>query len=297
MKKNYGQGILFALLNMLGLGIVGLVDKIGATQTPSPFVYSVQSVFFSLIFTFIFAIFFFKKSFINKIKNVQIGNLKLILLVGILSSGLFILLRFFGLTQATGTFATLSQVFTTALTAILAGIFLKEELSKKFWVLFIIIIISIYFVSIGKLAWANIKMGDLFILGGSVFLAIGNVLSRAVVKSTSPVLVSVGRFLGGYIFLFIVGAIIFGHITDFFYINSIAILSGFIWSVMIISFNFAIQRIGVTLTTTLLMIAPIITMILEYIFLHQFFTFIQIIAACITVVCGLLMIQKPRRSN
>jgi drug/metabolite transporter (DMT)-like permease len=294
VKNKYWQGILFASVNMVGLSTVGLVDKIGSIHTPSPFLYSAQSVFYSLFFTLLFSLLFFRKTFVHELKSIPPSSFTVIILIGILSSGLFIVFRFLGLTQSTGTFATLSQVITTALTAILAYFFLHEELSKRFWLLFLIILVSTYFVSIGKFALTDIKMGDLFILCGSVLLAIGNVLSRLTVKSTSPVIVSVGRFLIGYLFLLIVGLIIFGHGADFFYFNYIAVLSGFLWSVMILSFNFAIKNIGVTITTTLLMIAPIITMVLEYTILHQSFTGIQILAACLTVICGLLMIQKTR---
>ena len=48
--KHYRSGITFALVNMAGLGILGIFDKIGATQAANPFVFSTQTVFFALFF-------------------------------------------------------------------------------------------------------------------------------------------------------------------------------------------------------------------------------------------------------
>ncbi len=286
-QKNYTRGVIFALINCLSLGTVGIIDKLGTLQSNSPFIFSSQSLLFTLLFTVIFTLIYFKGLPIRDIRDISFSSWRLIILVGILASGLFILFRFLGLTESTGTFATLSQVITTSLTALLAWIFLKERLSKIFWLLFAIIIFSMYFVSVGKIALASIKTGDMFIIAGTFFLAGANIFSRSVVQKVDPVLVSVGRAFVGFIFLLLVGSYFVKSGGLFDSLTIWVVLSGLLWSIGVITFNLAIKKIGVTLGTSILMMASIITMALEYSLLGYHFTQVQVVAALIGVASGI----------
>jgi drug/metabolite transporter (DMT)-like permease len=294
VKKNndFVAGVIFSLINSLSLGILGVVDKIGAGQFTSSIVFSTQSVFFSLLFVTLFALFYFKSSFILQTKSISIPSLKYIFFAGIFASGFFILFRFLGLKQATGTFATLGQVIITAETAILSLLFLKEKLSKIFWILFVFILIAIYFVSVGSFTFEPLREGDSLIIFGASFVAFANVFSKLAVNKVNPVVFSEGRFLSGGVFLVIV-ALLFFH-SNVFIFSIWSILSGFFWAINVIAFNFAIKKIGVTFTTSLLMIAPIYTMILEYFILKQTFNGIQIVAALLVIICGIVMVISKK---
>ena len=299
-QKNYTNGVIFSLVNCLSLGILGIVDKIGILQSNNPLVFSTQSLLFSVLFTVIFVLAYFKGLPIQGIKKMSFSAWKLIILIGIFSSTLFMLFRFLGLTQATGTFATLSQIITTSLTALLAWIFLKERLSKLFWLLFVVIIVSVYFVSIGKITLATVKAGDMFIIYGTFFLAIGNIFSRLAVEKVDPILVSVLRLFFGLIFLLLIGSIFLGGAgwSGIFSNFSIwAILSGFLVSTGVLGFNLAIKRLGITFGTSILMMAPVITMILEYSFLNYHFTLVQIVAALVVVISGVALILANNRTG
>lgn len=296
-RKNYIPGVILSLVACFCLGVVGVVDKIGTLQFNNPFIFSSQSILSALLFTVFFAFIYFKGLPIRILKQISFSSWGLIMIVGVFASGLFILFRFLGLTQSSGTFATLSQVITTALTAIFARIFLKERLSRLFWGLFVVIIFSMYFVSVGKLALANIRTGDLFILFGTFFLALGNIFSKIVIEKVSPVLLSVGRFLFGFIFLFITSLI---YISDGNILNSFTmwvVLSGLLWSVLIITFSLAIKKVGVTFTTSILMLAPAITMVIEYFAINYQFTLVQVAAAMVVVVCGVAIIVTNKTSK
>lgn len=289
-NKNYTRGIIFSLINCLSLGILGIVDKIGILDSKNPLAFSIQSLLFSLIFTIIFALVYFRGFPSRNIKNLSFSSFGLIILIGIFASGIFIFLRFLGLTQSTGTFATLSQIITTSLTAILAFLFLKEKLSKPFWGLFLIIILAMYFVSVGNLTLASVKNGDTFILFSTIFLAASNIFSRTVVTKVNPVLLSFGRFFFGFIFLLIVSFFLINQDGIFSFSTAWVILSGLLWSVGVITFNLAIKQIGIVFATTLLMTAPVITMILEYFLLNYHFNLVQIIAALVVIASGIAVI-------
>lgn len=288
--KNYLRGIFFALFTCLCFGIVGIVDKVGSSQTSNPFIFSTQSLLFSLLFGIIFALIYFRSLSIHSSKRLSLSSWRLIILIGILASGLAILLRFIGLKQSTGTFATLSQIITTSLTAIFAWVFLKERLSKVVWLFFIVIVISMYFVSVGKLAFVDVKQGDKFIIFGALFIAIANIFSKKAVQSINPILLSVGRLFVGFIFLLIISFLFIDTREVFKLSSGWVILSGLLWTGNVISFNLAIKRIGVTFTTSLLMMAPVLTMILEYFVLGYQFTLVQIIAAMVVIISGIAIV-------
>ena len=290
MRKNndFATGVIFSVINSISLGILGVVDKIGAGQFSSSIVFSTQSVFYSLIFVNIFALSVYRSSFIPTIKTISLPTMRNIIFVGILASGLYILFRFLGLTQSTGTFATLAQVIITAETAILALIILHEKLSKTFWILFLTILVSLYFVSVGSLKFTPLQNGDSMIIVGATFVAFANIFSKFALKEVSPVILSVGRFFFGFLFLLLT-MLLFFH-TNIFVFSFWSVLSGLFWTVNVLTFNSAINKIGVTYATAILMIAPVYTMILEYVILKQIFTLLQIIAALVVVICGILMV-------
>lgn len=298
-NKNYISGVIFALVNCFSLGILGVIDKTGTLQNQSPIIFSTQSLLFAVVFTIIFILIYSKGLPVQSLRKMSLSAWKLVILVGIFSSSLFMLFRFLGLTQSTGTFATLSQIITTSLTALLAWIFLKEKLSKVFWVLFAIIIISVYFVSIGRITLASVKTGDMFIILGTFFLAAGNIFSRLAVQKVDPVLVSGLRLFFGLIFLLLIDFFLLGGNWSgiFSRLTIWAIFSGLLVSIGVLGFNLAIKRLGITFGTSILMIAPVITMVLEYALLNYQFTPVQIVAALVVVISGITLIlanNKPQ---
>lgn len=298
MKKNYfWLGISFAFINSLCIGTLGLIDKIGSVNSSNPFIFSTQSVVFSLLFSTLFALLYFRKDLIKNVKNISFSSWKLIFFVGVFASGFFILFRFLGLTQSTGTFASLSQVVTTTGTFLLALLFLRENISKIFWLLFVIISVAIYFVSIGKFTVTTLHSGDGYIIVSALFLAAGNIFSQLAVKQIQPVILSVGRFFCASLFLLLITLFLFQNNTDLFHFNVWALISGLLWAFTVIIFNFALQKIGVTFTLSIIMTAPVYTMLLEYFILNQTFNVIQITAAVIIILSGIAIVVLKKRGQ
>lgn len=297
-RETYVVGIFFTFVNIISFGLSGIFDKVGTTLFESPITYATETLFYALLFCLLIGIICLRKKFVLKLSEINAQSLKLIFLAGIMSSGLFILFRFLGLTQATGTFASLSQIVTTTLTALLAYVFLKERLSKQFWLLFIVIIGAMYFVSTGSLYLAPIQSGDILILFGTIFLASGNMFSKLAVEKVDAFIVSIGRYLTGFILLLSFNFLFFSNSQLFSTLSILPILSGLLWALSVISFNLAIKRLNITLVTALLMISPTITMMLERFFLHYMFNPIQIIAAIIVMVSGIaIVILNTKTSN
>lgn len=296
--KEYFQGVLFALVNCCSLATVGIIDKLVSSKyTDNPLLFSTQSLLFSFIFSVVFALIFFRGLPMRHIKELPVSTWRAAILVGIFGSGIFIFLRFLGLRESTGTFATLSQVISTSLTVLLAWVFFKERLSKISWLFFVAIVISIYFVSVGRIAFVDIRRGDLFIIFATPFLAIGNMFSKKAVLSMNPILLSVVRFFSGLIFLSVLSLLLLDYSEVYNLFNKWVILSGFLWFVSVTTFNLAIKKIGITLATSIIMMSAIIAMILEYYFLKVNFTTVQVIAGLIVVINGIAIIFANNTSK
>ena len=281
-------GVIYAFLTAICFGITGVIDKIGVSSVNSPLVYSLQSLLVALIITTLLTVLYLNKS-LRKCLRIPRKIWLYIIMVGILASGLFVYFRFIGLVESTGTFANLSQIMTTSLTAILAWKFLREKLPIIFWILFTIIIISTLLVSIGEIKLVAISRGDLFILIGTFFLAAANIFSKLAAEKVHPMVITVVRFVFGVMTIVIIGGL-FNPIGLFSQPITIwAVLSGLLWTGSVIFFNFALQRISVTATTSILMLGPILTLVLESVYLKQSFTQVQILAAIIVVCCGLFI--------
>jgi drug/metabolite transporter (DMT)-like permease len=298
--QKYRKGITFALVNMVGLGILGIFDKIGASQATNPFFFSTQSVFFAFLTVGLFAMISARRSFLHDLRKTSLPTWGLVLLIGLCTAGIANALRMLGLTQSTGTFATLAQIFITALTAIFAMIFLRERLTARFWMLFVVMILATYFVSVGKLTLTAITQGDTYILLGGAFIAVANIISKFVLNRTTPLVLSFGRQALGGLFLVATSISVFQNSQALGDITIWAVLSGIFWALTTTCYYFAMKHLGVTLATSILMIAPVETMILEYVFLKQPFTQVQIVAAFVVIVSGMLMVatkQSPKPSG
>lgn len=294
-KRDYKKGLILAFINSLSTGTVGFIDKIGSTQVHNPLLFSVQSVCVSFFFVLIFALFYFNKSFIKTIKELKLSSWFFTFIVGVFASGIFIILRFLGLAQSTGTFATLTITVTAALTALAAYLFLKERLNNSFWILFMLILISMYMVSTGRLGLITMKTGDLFLLAGAIFLTIANISAKMAVKTTPPVILTLGRFFFGGVFLLLMVPFLLKEANNLYSFSIWVILSGLLWSISATLYNFAVKYLGVTLATTFLMLAPIYTLILESALLHYVFNPYQIVGTLIVVISGILIFIPRNR--
>lgn len=76
-----------------------------------------------------------------------------------------------------------------------------------------------------------------------------------------------------------------------------SILSGFLWTVNVLAFSFAIACIGITLATSVLMFGPIITIILEITLLKQHFSLLQIVAELVVISSGVMLLATASKMS
>lgn len=178
----------FILLQCLFWGVGNPVIKICFEHIP---VFWCLMLRFALSF-FIFAVFFFRRVFLNFKREHAIPCL----IISSFTAGAFIMcnlaLRYTYATSA-GFLMSLAVLFTPFLSCV----FLKKHFSAKHLIPVIIVVIGLYFFSGGGFFFG---IGELFALLGSVFLAFALIFSEKYLENIDPMIISASQSLTTAIF-------------------------------------------------------------------------------------------------
>ncbi|MFH0711354.1 MAG: DMT family transporter, partial [Candidatus Aenigmatarchaeota archaeon] len=212
-----------------------------------------------------------------------------LLAIGIIGGGLAFLLFFAGLRITTSSRAAFLQKTLPLFVLPMAFVFLKEKIGKKHLVALILMlvgIVAIYSTEIQPTAfWPNPQIGDILIIAATFLWAIENIIARkAMIRGESNFLVSFGRMFFGSLILF--GILLLSSNSNLlvsttqdqwiYILISTAILFGYV-----LTYYWSIKHINVSKASTILLIAPVITMILGVIFFEEPVPLIQLIGSFI----------------
>ncbi|MBU0907088.1 MAG: DMT family transporter [Nanoarchaeota archaeon] len=201
-------------------------------------------------------------------------NWSYLLIIGIIGGGLAFLLFFSGLKVTTGGRAAFLHKTLPFFVLILAYVFLKEKISKKqLWAL------ALMLVGVGAITFATIPIsvfwkapstGDALVLLATFLWAVENVVAKkAMLKGGHNLVVSFARMFFGGLFLFgvVLFAEKFNEILDltmsqwFNILISTALLFGYV-----LTYYWSIRKISVVKASTILLLAPVITLLLGVVF-------------------------------
>lgn len=224
-----------------------------------------------------------------------------LLFIGIIGGGIAFLLFFNGLKLTTAGRAAFLHKTLPLYVLILAFVFLKEKISKKqsiaFFVMLAGLIVMVWNSVQPSEFWLNPKIGDLLVISATVLWAIENVIAKkAMLKGEHNFVVSFARMFFGALVLF---GIVF--LTNKF--NLIMALTGMQWIYILIStgilfayvltFYWAIKYINVSKAATILLLAPVITLILGVVFLKEPLPISQLIGS-VLILAGAYFIARTK---
>jgi len=171
--------------------------------------------------------------------------------------------------------------------AILAFIFLKEKISKKQLIAMLIMLFGLLLMQLSKLS-AEIRMGDMLVLGATVLWAIENVIAKkAMLNKESNWVVVFSRMFFGSIILF---AIIFltGKSDLLFALTAQQILyitiSGAMLFLYVLTWYLGLKYINLSKAATILLLAPVISLILGIFFLGESILMLQAIGSLLILI-------------
>jgi drug/metabolite transporter (DMT)-like permease len=285
--KNETKGIILALLAAVVSGISIPANKFFIVNLDPTVFTAVRAVIIGVVFFFISIC---SSRFGHKeFKRVSWWYLIAIAVIG----GAFAFLLYFnGLALTTAGKAAFLQKTLPLYTAILAFIFLKEKIPRKMSYALAAMLIGtliLYFAqtSPGKL-WPNPSLGDLLVIAATVLWAIENIIARkAMVLGETNFVVSFARMFFG-------GLILFGFVLLFGKFGALLSLSAQQWIHVLIStallfcyvffWYWSIKYINVTKAASLLLLAPIISLVGGLMFLGEPVSMLQLAGSAIILI-------------
>jgi len=264
------------------------------------FVVDLDPTVFTAVRALIIGIVFYAlASFQSKRKKFKKVPWKYLLAIAVIGGSFAFLLFFSGLKLTTGGRAAFFHKTLPFYITIFAFLFLKEKVSQKQALALVLMLIGctlIYFTKISPSAfWSDPSLGDLLVVGATVLWAVESTIARkAMIKGGSNFVVSFARmFIGGIILFAIVilqdkmGLLL--ALTTQQIINltiSIAILFGYV-----LGWYWSIKLINVSKASTLLLLAPVISLILGIIIFSEPVPNLQLLGSALILIGAYIAVK------
>lgn len=226
---------------------------------------------------------------------------KYLLVIGIVGGGIAFLLFFSGLKLTTGGRAAFLHKTLPLYVTLLAFVFLKERITRKQLYALIMMLVGtlvLYSAVINPSSlWLNPSLGDGLVILATILWGVENVIAkRAMNLKESNLIVSFGRMFFGGVFLFGV-LLLMGNFNLLFTLQPSHVLnllaSTFILFGYILTYYWSLRYINVSKASTILLLAPVITLLLGTGFMGEPAPLLQLIGSGI-ILAGAFFIVKVK---
>jgi len=281
MKKGYFLVLLTAIIS----GFSIFINKFGVSVI-NPNIYTFLRVLTVAIF--LTGLLLFLKEW-RKLKNLKKGEWFLLIIIGLTGGSIPFLLFFQGLSLTNASQGSFIHKTMFIWVTILAGLFLKEKIDKKFLIGGLILLSGIL-ILLKKLPH-SFNYGDLLVFFATLLWAIENTISKYVLKSLEGRIVAWARMFFGatFILMFLLTTNQISLISGLTLkqISWVLITSIILFAYVITWYN-GLKLIPVSQATTILLLGSPITTLLSLITLQKI-TF-QEISSSILVILGVIFI-------
>jgi drug/metabolite transporter (DMT)-like permease len=291
---------------MMGLSLAVLAAIVSGISIPANkiFVINLDPAVFTAIRAVIIGIIFLALSLAIRKKKKDNGpskkSWKYLLSIAIVGGSFAFLLFFTGLKLTTSAHAAFLQKTLPLFVAVMAFVFLKEKLTKKYAAAMLVMLVGmiiIFFDQINPSAfWQDPKLGDALVLAATILWAAENVISKkAMISGVSNFIVSFSRmFFGGLILFGVV--ILTGKAGILFSLTQVQIInigiSTMLLFLYVLFYYWSMKYINVSKTAVLLLIAPIISTAFGIMLLQEPLTVAEVAGASVILIgaymiCGI----------
>ncbi|UCC91410.1 MAG: DMT family transporter [Candidatus Aenigmatarchaeota archaeon] len=279
-------GTILALLTAIISGFAIPVNKI--------FVVDLDPTVFTAVRAVIIGVVFLLLSFATRgFSRESFGmNWKYLALIAIIGGALAFLLFFTGLKFTTGGRAAFLHKTLPLYVAVFAFIFLRERIPKKQIYALILMLIGtlvLFSVTINPAdLWMNPQLGDILVVGATILWALENVIARkAMINGEKNFVVSFARMFFG-------GVILFGVVLLLGKFDLLLSLSMQQWTNIFIStgilfgyvlfWYWSIRYINVSKASTLLLLAPVVSLVLGMWWLNEPAPAVQLLGSALILI-------------
>lgn len=212
--------------------------------------------------------------------------------IGVIGGGFAFLAYFTGLSFTTAGRAAFLHKTLPIYVSVFAVLFLKERVSRRQWYALLVMLIGavlIYFTQIPpSVLWANPGLGDLLVIGATILWAVENTIARkALIKGESNFVVSFARMFIGAMVLF-AAVILLGRIDALLALNAQQVINLLISTAILFGYVFtwywAIKLINVSKASTLLLIAPVISLALGMVWFSEPAPLMQLLGSALILI-------------
>ena len=288
-KENWGTLLVFLTAIISGVTIV--VNKF--------FVVNIDPLIFTATRALLIGIVFFLISlFVSKAGDKKFNKVswKTLLTIGIIGGGIAFWLFFAGLKLTTAGRAAFLHKTLPIYALLLAFIFLKEKISKKHLFAMIIMLGGLFIMELSNIT-QGMRIGDLLVLGATILWAVENTISKkAMMNNESNWVVTFSRMFFGAIVLF---AIIFLMKKSdlLFSLTSQQIIyiliSGGLLLLYVLTWYWGLKHINLSKASTILLLAPVISLILGFVWLNEQVLLLQLIGSFLILI-GAFVVARTK---
>jgi len=268
-------GTVLAIATAVLSGIAIPANKVFVVDIDAAVFTAIRSVIVGAIFLFLSWRQFDKTR--SKDSKFIKSSWKYLATVAVIGGALAFLLFFTGLKLTTAGRAAFLQKTLPLYTAVLAFVFLKEKMTRKYLLAMLLMvagIMAIYSTSMNPAElWANPQLGDLLVISAAFLWAVENVVAKkAMTKGETNFVVSFSRMFFGGLILF--GMVLFtGKISELFALSGQQFLNIGISVMLLLAYVFfyywSIRLINVSKAATILLLAPVVSLVVGMMFLGE----------------------------
>ncbi len=296
MPSRETLGTILAVLTAIISGFSIPLNKIFVVQTDPAVFTAIRAFIIGLIFL-AFARWQSKKSK-SSFKKVP---WRYLILIGIIGGGLAFLLYFTGLSLTTSSRAAFLHKTLPIYTTILAFIFLKEKVSPRQSLGLLGMLVGTLLLLSGQINpaefWTNPALGDILVLFATMLWGLENVLAKyAIIKDESNYVISFARMFIGSLFLFAAvlalgktGALLSLSSSQ---LGNVLISTGLLFG-YVFCYYWSIKLINVSKASTLLLLAPVITLLIGVYVFGEPLPWLQRIGS-VLILLGAFLVAKER---
>jgi drug/metabolite transporter (DMT)-like permease len=291
-------GTLLAIVTALFSGIAIPTNKVFVVNMDPIVFTAVRSIIIGVIFLVLVQWQFRAvKKQKNKQKNKIIFNWKYLAGIAIIGGAIAFALYFTGLKLTTAARAAFLHKTLPLYTALLAFLFLKEKLTKKYlsaMALMIIGTVAIYSATINPSdLWSNPQLGDLLVISATILWAVENVLAKkAINRGSTNFLISFSRmFFGGLILFGVV--LLTGKAGILLTLTTVQIVNILISTGLLLAYVFfyywSLRLINVSKAAVMLLLAPVVSLVISIAVLHEPASMLQLVGSLVILIGAYLV--------
>lgn len=279
------KALIYLGISIITFGLTHITDKVGMNSGLDPWTFSIARV---LLATLIVGAIWGKKARSEHLK-LRPYILKNLAVIGVGASGLVVLLGLFAMNYTTATNKGVMQGMYTAVTMIFAYFMVHERLPRLFVPIFIAMVAGLVMLTTkGQLTLPN--PGDWLLFLTIPIIGFANAYAKRTMAGVQALTVSFGRLFFGLLFL-----CCFLPFMSWNQWQTLAVgfewvlLSGLLSAIYIITFYEGLELVGPTLAAAMMSLSPALTAMIEWVFLGQQFTFVQIVGLALILGSAMLL--------